>query len=250
MSDQQLTHPSVAPVAKGGPLGVIVRFDFKPGWQEEAKKRGFVGFIETMKQEPTFVNFFRLHDQTNPNRMVIYETWNCSREYFLDVEMKRSYRNLYEEILPGLVSKPREMQLYWRLIRSQSQTLDPIKDDRTKFGFFVHFQVRPGKEGKFRALLDPLLDTMSAEASFLNYFLLQHENDPNRFVIYETWLGTADHFLKNEMPRPYRQGYEAAVPGLLTKPRDVERNWNLLYAADRGSSYNGTPTSTIFSGSR
>jgi len=40
MSDQQLAHPSVGQVAKGGPLGVIVRFDFKPGWQEEAKKRG------------------------------------------------------------------------------------------------------------------------------------------------------------------------------------------------------------------
>jgi hypothetical protein len=93
MSDQHLKHVSVAPVAKGGPLGFIVRFDFKPGWQEEAKKRGFVGFIETMKQEPTFVNFFRLHDKTNPNRIVIYETWNCSKEYFLDVE--RNWNLLY-----------------------------------------------------------------------------------------------------------------------------------------------------------
>jgi len=25
----------------------------------------------------------------------------------------------------------------------------------------------------------------------------------------------------------------------LKKPRDVERNWNLLYAVDRGSSYRG-----------
>ena len=78
---------------------------------------------------------------------------------------------------------------------------------------------------------------MSAEASFLSYFLLQHENDPCRFVICETWRGSAEDFLKNETPRPYRQEYEAAVSGLLTKPRDVERNWNLLYAADRGSSY-------------
>ena len=236
MNNKEPTLPAV-PIGAGEPLGFIVRFDFKPGWEEERKKRGYVDFIDTMIQEPTFVSFFRLQDRTNPNRMVLYETWNCTKQYFLDVEMKRSYRDVYEEMLPSLVSKPREMQLYWRLTRSQSQPLDPISDAGEKFGFFVHFEVKPGKEGAFRTLLDPLLDTMSGEASFINYFLLQHENDASRFVIYETWQGTAEDFVKNEMPRPYREDYEAAVQGLLTKPREIERNWHLLYAADRGNRY-------------
>ena len=113
MSDQPITKASsIVPVDERGPLGFIVRFDFKPGWEQERKKRGYVDFIDTMIEEPTFVNFFRLQDQTNPNRMVLYETWNCSKEYFLGVEMKRSYRDLYEEILPSLVSTPREMHRY------------------------------------------------------------------------------------------------------------------------------------------
>ena len=239
-SDQNIAKaPSVVPVGEGNLFGFIVHFDFRPGWEEERTKQGYVDFIDTMMQEPTFVNFFRLEDRINPNRVVLYETWNCSKEYFLEVEMKRPYRETYERILPSLVRTPREMQLDWRLLHGDSHPLDPKSDDREKFGFFVHFQIKPGKEEEFRGLLDPVLAAMSQEARFINYFLLQHENDASRFVIYETWLGTAEDFLKFEMPRPYRQRYEKAVSGVLAKPREIEQDWKLLYAADRGSRFCG-----------
>jgi quinol monooxygenase YgiN len=238
VSDQNIERNfSIVPVGEGNLFGFIVRFDFKPGWEEERKKQGLVDFIDTMIQEPTFVNFFRLEDRTDPNRVVLYETWNCSKEYFLEIEMKRPYREIYERILPSLVRVPREMQLDWRLVRSDSHPLDPSSDDREKVGFFVHFQIKPGKAGEFRGLLDPLLDRMSKEARFINYFLLQDEHDTCRFVIYETWLGTAEDFLKVEMPRAYRQEYEKAVPGVLEKPREIERDWKLVYSADRGSRF-------------
>ena len=237
MSDQSVTKEERVVSIGEGPLGFIVYFDFKSGWDQERAKQGPADFIDTMRQEPTFVNFFRMQDRANPNRVVLYETWNCSKEYFLEVEMKRPYREGYERILPSLVTRPREMQMDWRLVRSESRPLDPRLDDREKFGFFVHFNPKPGKEREFRNVLDPLLDTMSKETRFVNYFLLQHEKDPSRFAIYETWLGTAEEFQAVEMPRPYRQDYEAAVTGVLAKPREVEWNWKLLYAADRGSRF-------------
>jgi quinol monooxygenase YgiN len=237
MSDQTVTKEQRMVAVGEGPLGFIVHFDFKPGWQEERAKHGRTDFIDTMRKEPTFVNFFRLEDRTNPNRVVLYETWNCSKEYFMEVEMRRPYRDVYERILPSLVKRPREMQMDWRLVRSESQPLDPASGDREKFGFFVNFDAKPGREQEFRGVLDPLLDTMSREAAFVNYFLLQHGTVPNRFTIYETWLGTPEEFVKIEMPRPYRQEYEAAVESILAKPRVVERNWILRYAADRGSRY-------------
>lgn len=237
MSDQSVTKERRVVPAGEGLLGFIVYFDFKPGWEEERTRQGYVDFIETMRQEPTLVNFFRLEDRANPNRVVLYETWNCSKEYFLEVEMKRPYREVYERILPSLVTAPREMQMDWRLVRSESQPLEPTLDKREKFGFFVHFEIKPGQEQEFRDVLEPLLDTMSTEMRFVNYFLLQHEKDVSRFVIFETWLGTAEEFQAVEMPRPYRQDYEAVVTGVLAKPREVERSWKLLYAADRGSRY-------------
>jgi quinol monooxygenase YgiN len=234
-ADQSVTSDHVVgPVDRRNLFGFIVRFDFKSGWEEEAKKQGLVDFIDIMIQEPTLVNFFRLQDRANPNRFVLYETWNCSKEYFLEVEMKRPYRAAYERILPDLVRTPREMQLDWRLVRSDSHPLDPSSDAGEKLGFFVHFQIKPGKAGEFRDLLDPLLDTMSKETRFINYFLLQHEQDPGRFVIYETWSGTAEDFRRVEIPRPYRQEYEKAVPDLLAKPREIEQDLKLVYAVDRG----------------
>jgi hypothetical protein len=56
-------------------------------------------------------------------------------------------------------------------------------------------------------------------------------------VIYETWRGDEQDFAKNEMPRSYRRRYEEAVPKLLTKPREIEKDWKLLYAVDRGTSF-------------
>jgi quinol monooxygenase YgiN len=239
MSDPTVTNEQRIPPVGEGPLGFIVHFDYKPGWREERAKHGRADFIDTMRQEPTFVNFFQLEDRTNPDRVVLYETWNCSKEYFLEVEMKRPYREVYERTLPSLVSTPREMQMDWRLVRSESHPLDPASDDREKFGFFVSFYIKADKEPEFRNILDPLLDRMSLEPRFVNYFLLQHEKDPNRFTIYETWLGTPEEFLAVEIPRPYRQEYEAAVGSVLAKSREMERNWKLRYAADRGSAFRG-----------
>ena len=79
MSDQNAKKGQrVLPIGEG-PLGFIVYFDFKPGWDQERVKQGPAGFIDTMRKEPTFVNFFRLQDRANPNRVVLYETWNCSK---------------------------------------------------------------------------------------------------------------------------------------------------------------------------
>jgi quinol monooxygenase YgiN len=85
VSDPVVLKDTPAQPAGSGPLGFIVHFDFKVGWEEERAKQGLVDFIDTMIQEPTFVNFFRLQDRANPNRVALYETWNCSKEYFLQV---------------------------------------------------------------------------------------------------------------------------------------------------------------------
>jgi quinol monooxygenase YgiN len=151
--------------------------------------------------------------------------------------MRRAYRSHYEQLLPSLVTTPREMHLNWRIVRSESQPLDPGSDGREKFPFFVFFHLKPGKEREFRLVLDDLLDRMSEEPSFINYFLLQDENEPTRFVIYETWWGTAEEFSRVEAGRDYRVRYEAAVPELLAAPREIERHWELLYAVDRGTNF-------------
>jgi len=129
------------------PFGFIVNFRYVPNWRQAAEKRGAVNFMDTMYREPTFVSFYRLRDRNDPTRAVLYETWNCCKQYFLDVEMKRDYRESYERVLPQLVKKPREMQLDWNLIKCQSRPFENGAGDREKIGFFVYFETKPGTTG-------------------------------------------------------------------------------------------------------
>jgi quinol monooxygenase YgiN len=117
-------------------IGFIVHYQMKPGYEEEWLDQGRE-VVEAMRTEPAFVNFFQLQDSTDPTRFVLYETWNCTKEDFLNVQMKRPYRQNYERILSALLATPREMQMNWRLVRSESKPLDDASVDREKRGFFV-----------------------------------------------------------------------------------------------------------------
>jgi quinol monooxygenase YgiN len=213
-------------------IGFIVHYQVKPGCEEAWLDQGRE-VIEAMRTEPAFVNFFQLQDRTDPTRLVLYETWNCTKEDFLNVHMKRSYRQHYERILPALLATPREMQMNWRLVRSASKPLDDASVDRERRGFFVYFQIQREDERRFRATLDALLDPMSQEESFINYFLLQDETDSTKFAIYETWWGTEEEFRTVQMNRPYRRRYEESVPKLLARPRDIQTNWKLVRILQR-----------------
>jgi quinol monooxygenase YgiN len=212
-------------------IGFIVHFHLKPEsieqWLNTSQE-----VVTAMAVEPTFVNFFRLQDRTNPSRFVLYETWNCTKDVFLNVEMKRPYRAGYERQVPSLVVDPRRMEFQWQLIRSATKAAEAVTD-REKLGFFVCFQTKPGQEQIFRRYLDPVLDAMSHEESFLDYFLLQDETNSTKFVIYETWYGNEAEFRATQLERPYRRPYEEHLPAILAKPREVEYNWKLLQRVAR-----------------
>ena len=86
--------------------------------------------------------------------------------------------------------------------------------------YLIRFQVRPEQRDRFLSLLNGVLDAMRHEASFRNAALHADPADPCAFMLYETW---ADHdeVLEVQLERPYRAEWHAALPDLLTRPRDV-----------------------------
>ncbi|MBW7453381.1 hypothetical protein ACFOLF_37100 [Paenibacillus sepulcri] len=46
-----------------------------------------------MSQEPTFVSTIVHEDPDEPDDVIFYEVWNCSREYFETVIETREYRD-------------------------------------------------------------------------------------------------------------------------------------------------------------
>jgi quinol monooxygenase YgiN len=80
--------------------------------------------------------------------------------------------------------------------------------DESIVALIVRFRVRDGRRAEFVGRLRSLLATMSREPSSLGAQLLESVDDPNELVVYETWAGTRETWLRDEAPRPYRKPYE------------------------------------------
>ncbi len=210
-------------------IGFIVHLQFKPGGHEEVQQVE-QGAVDAMIQEPAFINYFQLQDEADPTRFALYETWKGNKETFLDVEMKRPHRREFEELTRRVVQKPSEMQMNWRLLRSDTNFR--ASRQAQKFGFFVYSQTKPGFEDEYHTKVNYVLDHMIDAPTFLNCFLLEDKEDPTKFALYETWSGTREEFLSVEMKQPYRRDYEDSLPRLLAKPREVQFNWRLLRAEE------------------
>jgi quinol monooxygenase YgiN len=88
--------------------------------------------------------------------------------------------------------------------------------------YTVEFQVRPEQHGRFRQLLDHILDVMREEQNFLSATLHVDPDDPNRFMLHEVWR---DHtnVVEVQLHREYRGKWHAALPGLLVSERVIHR---------------------------
>lgn len=89
--------------------------------------------------------------------------------------------------------------------------------------FVIELRVRPGLENELLALVEPVLDAMRHEATFINAVLHRDPEDPGRFMLYETWADLTD-VIEVQLGRDYRQAYMERLPELLTTEREV-RIW-------------------------
>jgi quinol monooxygenase YgiN len=96
----------------------IVHLPGKPEYREELETR-LLEVLDKMSGEPDFINTFLHRSADDPDTLVLYETWACSREYFLAHHLKLSYRVQYETALPRMLKKPRTLE-FLETIRTYS----------------------------------------------------------------------------------------------------------------------------------
>ncbi|MFC4254470.1 antibiotic biosynthesis monooxygenase [Altererythrobacter xixiisoli] len=95
--------------------------------------------------------------------------------------------------------------------------------------YVITFHVRPDQLQRFRALLDPVLDAMRHETTFVYAALHIDPDRPNQFQLHETWSNRED-VLQVQLHRPYRANWHAALDELLEHPRKIEI-WQQLWSA-------------------
>lgn len=71
---------------------IIARFHLKPNSDKQAFFDNLKPLFDTMSKEPTFVNGIVHENVDNPDEIVFYEIWNCSKETWLAEEESKAYR--------------------------------------------------------------------------------------------------------------------------------------------------------------
>ncbi|PJX28368.1 antibiotic biosynthesis monooxygenase [Advenella sp. S44] len=83
------------------------------------------------------------------------------------------------------------------------------------------FHLKTGVQAQFLGLLEPVLDAMRDEDTFVNAVLHQDPCADATYMLYETWLDRED-VLNVQMHRPYRKAFWDTLPELLDQPRQIQ----------------------------
>lgn len=91
----------------------------------------------------------------------------------------------------------------------------------TEETYVITFHLKAGTQAQFLALLEPVLNAMRDETTFVNAALHCDPTSDTVYMLYETWLDR-DDVLNVQMHRPYRQAFWDALPQLLEQPRQIQ----------------------------
>jgi quinol monooxygenase YgiN len=89
-------------------VSFVVHLPFKPE-HTALGRRLVMDIVRTMSHEPEFINTWVNEIQDEPDTLVLYETWACSRDDFIARHLSKPYRLAYEAQLPSLLSGERQI---------------------------------------------------------------------------------------------------------------------------------------------
>jgi len=78
----------------------------------------------------------------------------------------------------------------------------------------VHFKSQESAKAQFLIQLREVFARIEREETFVEASLQQRLDDPTSLLVYEVWRETPESFMKNQMTREYRKGFEQAIVDL------------------------------------
>ena len=83
-----------------------------------------------------------------------------------------------------------------------------------KITLIVRFKLQEAAKAEFVALLKELFAHVEREVTFIEASLQQDLEDQTSLLVCEVWHETLESFMKNQMTREYRRGFEQAIVDL------------------------------------
>jgi quinol monooxygenase YgiN len=83
-----------------------------------------------------------------------------------------------------------------------------------KITLIVRFKSQETAKVELVGQLKELFDQIQPEETFIEASLQQDLENPASVLVYEVWRETPESFMKNQMTREYRKGFEQAIVDL------------------------------------
>lgn len=99
---------AATPAIAAEQVAFIVYLPFKPAQKQRARGM-LMEIVAAMSREPEFINTWVHELQDEPDTVVLYETWACSRDDFITRQLGKPYRTAYEAVLPELLASERRL---------------------------------------------------------------------------------------------------------------------------------------------
>jgi quinol monooxygenase YgiN len=71
--------------------------------------------------------------------------------------------------------------------------------------------VAAGSKALFEEKLREVFEHIRHEDTFLNASLQEDIAEPEQLLVYEIWQETPESFMKNQVTKPYRRGFEQSI---------------------------------------
>jgi quinol monooxygenase YgiN len=78
----------------------------------------------------------------------------------------------------------------------------------------VRFELQEAVKAEFVSRLKEVFAHIEREESFVEASLQQDLEDPQSLLVYEVWRETPESFMKNQMTKEYRKGFEQGIVDL------------------------------------
>jgi quinol monooxygenase YgiN len=83
-----------------------------------------------------------------------------------------------------------------------------------KVTLIVRFKLQEAAKAEFVSRLKEVFAQIEREETFVEASLQQNLDDPTSILVYEVWRETSESFMKNQMTKEYRKGFEQAIVDL------------------------------------
>lgn len=197
------------PKLKGKRIGALVRLYAIEG-KEEAYRDALRVIVDQVIPEPTCLILKAAQSIKHPQQFILYEEW-ADYDNFFTVQVNRSYRNKFPEMLAPISTQPSHLE-FFEIFHSKQKSVQQISqmDTSERFVVIANTQLKRYALPIIRKLLTLFINAVNKNPTNLSLTAQQSLSIPGHIINYEEWIDL-ENFVTVEMNHFSRRKFKKAM---------------------------------------